>query len=356
MQMNYTAWLKWALLIGLSLVFFIPFIVADGSFVPNMFFPFITGKNFVFRILVELLFGAYVLLALREPKYRPRTSLVLWSFGAFVLWMAVATGLSVDPLKSFWSNLERMEGYITVLHLFLYFVMVGSVVGAANWWQRFFQVSVAAASLQALYALGQLLHIDGLAPSSQSGGRLDGTFGNAAYLGIFMLFNTFITLYLLVHNRRSSVAQAVYGVALVLEVVALYFTQTRSAFLGLLGGLVVAALYIVWKGRGGQWKSLRRIATYGLGAIVLLVALFLAFKNTSFVRQNSALSRFASISLTDSGTQARFQIWNMALHGFVQSPKTIATGWGQENFSFVFNKYYTPQMYAQEQWFDRAHN
>ena len=358
MQMNYAVWIKWALLIGLSLVFFVPFLVADGGgLVPNMFFPFITGKNFVFRIVVELLFALYVLLALKEPKYRPTGSLLLWVFGAFVLWMAVATTVSADPIKSFWSNFERMEGYITVLHLFLYFTMVGAVISAANWWKRFFQVSVAAASLEALYALGQLLHIGGLAPSSQSDARLDGTFGNAAYLGIFMLFNTFITLYLLVRDRRSMVAQSIYGVALVLEVAVLYYTQTRSAFLGLLVGLVVCALYVVWGTRqGGQWKSLRRMSMYALGAVVLVVVVFVSVRNTSFVRQNQTLARFASISLTDSGSQARFQIWDMAWQGFKQSPKTIAVGWGQENFSFVFNKYYSPGMYAQEQWFDRAHN
>jgi tetratricopeptide (TPR) repeat protein len=31
-------------------------------------------------------------------------------------------------------------------------------------------------------------------------------------------------------------------------------------------------------------------------------------------------------------------------------------GWGQENFNFVFNKYYDPRMWNQEQWFDRAHD
>jgi len=46
----------------------------------------------------------------------------------------------------------------------------------------------------------------------------------------------------------------------------------------------------------------------------------------------------------------------MALEGFVQSPKTVIAGWGQENFNFVFNKYYVAAMYSQEQWFDRAHD
>ena len=46
-------------------------------------------------------------------------------------------------------------------------------------------------------------------------------------------------------------------------------------------------------------------------------------------------------------------IWGMAWQGFKEHP---VLGWGQENFNLVFNKYYNPEMYAQEQWFDRTHN
>jgi tetratricopeptide (TPR) repeat protein len=43
----------------------------------------------------------------------------------------------------------------------------------------------------------------------------------------------------------------------------------------------------------------------------------------------------------------------MALKGFEEKP---ILGWGQDGFNYVFNKYYDPRMYDQEQWFDRAHN
>ena len=43
----------------------------------------------------------------------------------------------------------------------------------------------------------------------------------------------------------------------------------------------------------------------------------------------------------------------MAFKGVLERP---LTGWGQEGFNYVFNKYYDPSLYAQEQWFDRAHN
>jgi Flp pilus assembly protein TadD len=43
----------------------------------------------------------------------------------------------------------------------------------------------------------------------------------------------------------------------------------------------------------------------------------------------------------------------MAFQGFTERP---ITGWGQEGYNYVFNKYYQPSLYEQEPWFDRAHN
>src|SRR6185369_7537416 len=127
--MDYTKWLKWAILIGLCTVPLVAFIVADGVHFPaNMFFPYITGKNFTFRIIVEILLALYVLLAIREPKYRPSSSPLMWSIAAFTLWMGLATIFSVDPVKSFWSNFERMEGFVTIVHLFVLFVITGAVL------------------------------------------------------------------------------------------------------------------------------------------------------------------------------------------------------------------------------------
>ncbi len=364
--MSYTRILRRVLLIGLSLAFFIPFIIADGGNgfsntfnmyipFPNMFFPFITGKNFAFRILIEILFGIYIILAIREPKYRPKSSYIMWALGAFILWMGLATIFSMDPVKSFWSNFERMEGYITLMHLFVYFVMVGAVVTVENWWNRLLQVSIAASVVMGLYALFQHVHI--IQISTQSGTRVDTTFGNAIYLAVYMLFNIFLTLFMLVRQRRSTLMQALYGVALVLQVVALYYSQTRGAFYGVVGGVIVAAIYTAWRARSPEWQGLRKISLWSLGAIAVVIVLVFSVRNSSFVKSSPTLNRMTSVSLNDATTRNRFvYIWPMALKGSVDSPKTIALGWGQENFSYVFNKNYQPAMYTQEQWFDRAHN
>ena len=59
----------------LACVFATPFIVLYVA--DSMFFPFITGKNFTFRILVEVMLGAWALLMFIDTTYRPRFSWIL---------------------------------------------------------------------------------------------------------------------------------------------------------------------------------------------------------------------------------------------------------------------------------------
>ena len=354
--MKYTDYLRWGAIVAVFAALFIPFIIATGGWgMPNLFFPYITGKNFIFRILVEVGLLCYVLLALAVPKYRPRASLLMWAALAFVAWMAVATILSVDPIKSFWSNFERMEGYLGLIHLFVWFVIVGALLSAENLWERFFNVSISVGAVQGVWALFQFL--GWLSISSQSGARADTTFGNATYTAVYLLINLFLTLFMLARTKdkhNATTLQVLYVAAIALQAVGILLTETRGAILGLAVGLVVAAAYLIFFARGKEYRTLR---TWAIGAVVAVLvaggALYAA-RDTSFVNNTPALRRVASISLSETTVVSRLNyIWPMALKGAAERP---VFGWGQENFNFVFNKYYEPGMYNQEAWFDRAHN
>ena len=336
-------YLRWALLVGVFLIPFIPFIVTS-----SLFFPFITGKNFAFRILIELLFGGLVVLALRDPAYRPKFSWVSIGVLALLVSATLATFTSVDPTKSFWSNFERMEGLVGVLHLAGWFFVASVMLNAEKLWERFMQVSIGASVIMAIYGLFQ---IGGLIVINQGGLRLDATLGNAIYLAVYMLFHIFFTLFLMLRHKGPKFVYAIYSVALFLQILVLYYTATRSATLGLIGGLLVSGLAVAWFERGRP--VVRRVAIAGVALVVLIVITFFAFRNTEAVRKNQVLVRFATISFQETTVKSRFMIWDMALSGVAERP---ITGWGQENFNYVFNKYYNPKMYAQEQWFDRAHN
>ncbi len=332
--------LRWVVLGGIFVLPFAALVVAHG-----MLFPFITGKNFTFRIIVEIMVASWAVLALLDRAYRPTFSWILAAFGAFVAVMGVANALGVAPEHSFWSNYERMEGYITLLHVFGYFVVTASVLTTEKLWNAWLNTTLLASVIVTLYGYAQL---GGLIEIRQSTSRVDGPFGNAAYMAVHLLVHVFFALLML---ARSTKAAWRLGYALIAALAAflILFTATRGALVGLVGGLVVTALYIAVCER--EHLRIRKIAIGSLIGVGVLVSVFFAIKDTSFVARSEVLSRAASISL-DAGS-TRFTLWRIALKGVAERP---ILGWGQGNYSRVFVQYYEPSLYGQEPWFDHVHN
>ncbi len=374
-------------------VLVIPFIVAD-----SLFFPFITGKGFFFRTIVEVGFAAWLLLTFRDASARPRKSVLMWAFLAFMVVIGLADIFGENPWKSFWSNFERMEGYVTLIHLFFYFIVATSVLTTEKLWRRWLEGSLVAAFIVTVYSFLQLA---GELTINQGGVRVDAKFGNATYLAVFLIFNIFFALILAMKHKgeviedwlayalyfilpvtaigllakfgssaylyqisivvlfgalfawlakRYSVAY-LYAYLVPLMLFVLLNTGTRGAVLGLLGGLLLSALLAAIFEK--KDRVVRIAGASIVGFVVVVVVGFIAVRDTDFVAKSPILSRFASISLTETKTQARAYIWPMAIEGWKERP---ILGWGQENFNYIFNKNYNPKMYAQEQWFDHTHN
>lgn len=326
--------------LGVFAVPFIPLIISN-----SLFFPFITGKNFTFRIIVEVIFASWIILALYDSAYRPKWSWVLGTFTALILVMAVAVMFAENFTISFWSNFERMEGYVTLLHAWAYFMVLGSVLTTDKLWNRFFNVTFASSLILTLYAFAQL---SGNITINQGGWRLDGTLGNSAYMAIYMLFNVFMALLMLVRSKSVN-ARYVYGFLALLFTYLLIQTATRGTILGLVGGLGVTAVYITLFTK--DHPTVRKVGAGALVVLVLLVGLFITFRKSEFIQQNPYLGRVANITLSEGNV--RFKVWNMAYEGFKERP---VFGWGQSGFSYVFNKNYDPSIYFAEAWYDRVHN
>jgi len=334
--------LKTFLFIGIFAVPFVVFIVFN-----DMFFPFITGKNFAFRVIIELLFGGWVTLAYLNKEYRPKISFIFISILLLVSVVGIADLLGVNFEKSFWSNYERMDGYITTLHLLAYFIVLISFLKVQKYWNWLFDIMIFASCVMGFVGLVQLIE------SGFQGDRLATTLGNPIYLAVYMLFNIFITLYLLFKEemKKFGLRQYFYIFALILQTINLYYTATRGTTIGLIGGLIITVVLIALFEK--KRKTLRKMAIGSLGFIVILIGLFISFKETPFIKNSPVLNRFATISMSSGTVGARFKIWNVAYQGFQERP---ILGWGQENFTSVFNKYYSPDLHNEETWFDRAHN
>lgn len=389
----------------------IPLIITN-----SLFFPFITGKNFAFRIIVEIIFAAWLILALRDAKYMPKRSFILWALLAFLGILTLADIFGVDPQRSIWSNFERMEGLITHVHLFLYFVVASTMLLGRKLWDRFFHANIAVSLFVTLYSMLQLA---GELVINQGGVRVDGTLGNATYLAVYLLFSIFFLIYFIVANRdtlkdllityaagfggfilfylnhikgddvsagkvgiilsvlsllgiigivyflskrqksiHSSIWRIVlYGALLIAEMYVLFFTATRGVILGLAAGVSIIAIALLLFEK--QNKFLRRSSAVFLILVVVTAALFIGFKDEKIVRKNPVLSRFSSLFDSDIKTffsegegKSRYLNGKTSLEAFKERP---ILGWGQNNFNYAFYKYYQPGMFGQEPWFDRAH-
>jgi len=341
MQTN--IFLRRAILTGIFITPFLAFFVSG-----SLLFPFIAGKNFAFRIIVEILFALWVILALRDEDYLPRRSWILYAYSAFFFIIACADLFGANPSRSFWSNFERMDGLIAHIHFYLYFIVLSSVLYKEKLWNWFLGTWVGAGTIMSFYGL---LQVAGKITINQGGVRLDGTFGNATYLAVFLLFTFFFTAFSIVRAFKNTQRLWYLIPIAILQLVVLYLTATRGAILGLIGGLIVAGIVIAWKEK--ENVLVRKSAIGLLGGIVLLISVFFLARNTEFVTTSPVLSRFSSLSFSEIKTQGRYFIWPMAIEGFKENP---VLGLGQENFGIIFSKNYNPKMYNQEQWFDRAHS
>lgn len=321
-------------------LFTVPFLTL---YVENdYFFPFITGKNFWFRIIIDVTVAAWVLLALYEVKYRPRFSWVVGSFGILLAVMFFANLFGVNPRSSFWSNFERMDGYVSLVHTFLYMLVLGSVIKTKLHWKYLLNTSLVVALIVALYGLAQY---GGIVAGD---GRIDSRLGNAAYMAVYMLFHIFTAFWLFAEAKKRS-HKIIYVLLALLFTFVLVETGTRGTAIGLAVGVMVMAAYIGLFGT--QFKEFRKYAIGAFAVLVLLAGTFVVARDSALIQSNPNLARIANISIDDLAI--RGIIWGMAWEGVKERP---LLGYGQSNFNYVFNENFDPRLYAQEQWFDRSHN
>ncbi|MFA7193518.1 MAG: O-antigen ligase family protein [Candidatus Paceibacterota bacterium] len=335
--------LRRILIVGIFATLLIPFIV-DSS----LYFPFITGKAFTFRILTEVMFIVWIALTLFDPSARPKKSCILWSSISFMVIVLIANLQGTNPDYSFWSNYERMEGYVTLAHLFGYFLVISSVFNTKKIWDIFLNSFVGITVVQSFYSI---LQITGVLKVGLSADRIDGTFGNATYLAAYMMFGVFVAFYLLTKGSSYAKAKYFYISAIVLQVVTVFFTATRGTFIAVIGGLFLAILILAIL--EPKKKFLRWSVGGALIAIVLFVSLVFGFKESNLVQQTVPLQRLSEISL-DSGTVlARVINWGISWSAIKEKP---LLGYGQGNYGIIFDNNYDSRMWNQEQWFDRVHN
>ncbi|XOB41361.1 MAG: O-antigen ligase family protein [Candidatus Nealsonbacteria bacterium] len=314
---------------GAYLALFAPVIVYRYSF-----FPFVTPKTIYFRILVEIMLAAYLILMLLFPRYRPKPNIILTSILIFILVLILTSVLGINFERSFWSTYERMTGIFTFLHLLAFFVILTSTFKERKDWEKILAVSV---------LVGVILCI-GVLTNSELSTRGGGTIGNTSFMAAYLLFNVFFALVLFL-TKKSSFLRVFSGISLLFLVPTLLISTARGAIISFWSGLFLILLgYLIFSKK-------KKLQKAGVFLIFCLVILGIA----ALIVQPSFLKNKVESILKDM--KPRFVVWETAWKGFLERP---LFGWGPENFNVVFTKFFNPCMFLSECggeiWFDRVHN
>ncbi|MBT6691335.1 O-antigen ligase family protein [Candidatus Parcubacteria bacterium] len=343
--------------LGLALILFLP-LVTNSDF----YFPFIVPRNLLFRFILIVILALYTYLFLKDKQFRPKFNKAFIIFCAFIFSLTVSSLLGGNFPFSFWSNYERMDGLSNWYFLIVYVVIMLGTLRNRQDWKQFFNISIVAAWLISWYGLAQKLGWDqnlNFIMASTGGSRIASTLGNAAYVGSYMFMHIILSLYLLIitimKKQLISFKTFWYVLSLMLFTAVLILTQTRGAFLGLALFLFLLVIFYLWFNRN-KINAWYYVVAALLISGVLFTGLLFQQKESAWVNNVLLFQKITDVSLSDTTVESRLSIWQNSFKGYLDKP---VLGWGDENFQYVFNKYFPVEIYHSinsEVWFDRPHN
>lgn len=336
-ESNETKYLKGVVWVAIILSLFVPLIYNLQAV-----FPFVAPRAFFFMAMSQVAFFAWIVLAIKNEKYRPRLDPVTIVVSAFIGSMALSTVLGATPHHSFWSDYERMSGLLIHIHFFAFFLVLSSIMKAEKDWIRIISWITPIAGFVSSISIAHNLGIITLPHYFQNGATL----ANTSFMGSYLLVAVFFCLYGLV--KSSGGWRVFYGANFIIISSALLMNPGGRAMKGgfLIGMLLLFLLYLTFTERNRFIKiAARFLVMSGIG-LTLFIGFF-ALIEGHIIRDEIKGLR---------GMSARFVVWDMAWEGFKERP---ILGWGPDNFPLVFQKEFDPELRmldGGEIWFDRAHN
>jgi len=305
--------------------------------------------------------------------------------GAFVVVYLIASVFSVTPYTSWFGSYQRMQGTFTTFSYLVLFAAVAANVRRRAQVERIFTIVIITSLPISLYGIMQHYHLDPLPWGGETVQRVTGNMGNAIFLAAYLIMATLVTLgrvAVTAHTILTEEANAArhmvrltgYVVILALNLVAIWFTQSRGPLFGLGVGfflfLVLLALY--W---GNRWRARQpRLSVLANGAALLSMMLIAA--GVAFVvvlnlpsgplqslRDTPTIGRLAQIGDEIEGRtgtgRVRVLIWRgvvqlMTPHPPLQYPPDGRPdlwnairpfiGYGPEGLYVAYNRFYPPEL------------
>jgi len=305
-------------------------------FFRQFFFPFVVPKTVFFRLIVDIIFIAYILLVISNRKYLPRINALTTAIVVFLA-IAIITSLTgVNPEKSFWSVFERMSGLLTFFHLFAFYIILSSVFKERKQWERILTVAITVGVLLCFYVW----------TSDETFARGGGTVGNTSFLAGYLLFDIFFAIIFLFTKKGAW--KILYGVFSLILILGLFVSEEpcRGAIAAFCGGIFILGFgYLLFRLFSSGKKSLKTLS--------FLIPIFLIVAALVLLQLDFIKGKIIELWQVH-GSGSRTLVWKMGFEGWKER---FWLGWGQENFNIPFAKHFDPALpLTIDVWYDRAHN
>ncbi len=243
---------------------------------------------------------------------------------AYTASFLIATGAGiiygdVKPALGLFNCLKFIE-------YFILFFMVLNNIEDEKYAKRLVNVALFTAFIIALYAIYQI----------PSGARVSAPFegesGEPNTLGGYMLFMLCITLAIFLETKNFY-RQVFFGFMSILCLVALFYTESRSSYIGLLFSIV----FLIYYAKRRNLLVLGIVLTLIFSSVMLPERVIERINYTFKAKESeNPFRQTGEIEGIDSSTQARIHSWIEAFNGWKRYP---ILGWGVTGFTFVDAQY-----------------
>ncbi len=303
----------------------------------------------------------------------------------------VSTGFSIARFVSWWGSYQRLQGTYTFLSYTIIALLAMGHLRRPEQLRRLQHAIIVTSVPISIYGILQHRQLDPLPWGGDVSTRVAANAGNAIFLAAYLIMAFFFTLervyssfaYLLGYKTDdegenqdvpTSIAGGAYLFVLIVQLLAIFWTQSRGPWLGLFFGLYLFVLLLFTALRPARFRLLTSTwVGLGVGGALLLVLM-----NTSPLFQPLRgvpyLGRLTTMLEADTGTgRVRVLIWQgasemVAPHEALTfpdgskdalNPVRPLIGYGPEAMWIAYNRFYPPelaQIEARNASPDRAHN
>ncbi len=306
--------------------------------------------------------------ATRIPYLIRTTPLVLPTLLLVAVYL-LSTATSIVPHISFWGSYQRLQGTYTTLSYIIISLLILQGLRTREQLDRLITAIILTSLPVALYGLIQHYGLDPLPWLGDVQVRVASSMGNSIFVAAYLIMVLPLTLLRLLEGFASLVQaednlippfiQATgYLFIFLAQLLAIFFSQSRGPYLGLLSALFVFGL--LWAVTRGS----RRLVTGIVGAALLggafLVVLNLPNTPLEPIKEMPYVGRLGRVFETESGTgKVRVLIWEGAVKLITANPVRTLIGYGPETMHVAYNPYYPPDLAhyeARNASPDRSHN